>query len=690
MGLRRQLGVLTVVCGLLVGLLVPQAATAAPSPPPVEKTGAPTHHTSVGGVTVNQLPGHGFVEGHATNDPSVTVGIPVPADDTSQVRLSNDGVTWVVRPLAASVAWDLTDPAAGGDPSDGPKTVTVEYGDGVTWRPAGSDYLYLDRVGPVWDNFALENGAASVASWNPNPTGNQSDPSGLTGMRMSLDGVRWGDWGERIDLRSIDYGGSWAPGLRTLYFQLRDGAENVSEYSDSIEVTYPPLGPDEGTVPVQFEFPRPAVTGSLFTIRPVFPAGFTMPSNAWCNWYFHWGDDQSIYDLPNENYGELAFERKASAGGCVEWTFTLPYNPGRRFDLQFSLLTKTPAQEDDWGMGTPLYSAAAQRILGFTAAIGTTDRHIYQSTIPIVYLLPDATTLTQQGDPVTYRLYASGGTAIPQTGTFWTYPMSCYINPMWHKDGGTSFTYTPNCNGNWVTGWTGTYKGGFMRSQYDPVVDGKAPVVGSPVVRIDPRAVGTSAPITVSYSGRDSASGLYKFQLERSVNGGTWRSVALPSRLTQTVHTSLSLTATTRYRVRARDRVGNWSSWHYGPRIKGSALQEWNSSIKWSPGWTRQSSTAWMGGAARLSTNAGATASFVFTGRNVGWVGRRGPDLGLVRVWVDGKVAATVDLRASTIGSRAVVWAQRWAIVGTHSVRLENLGTEGSPGVVVDAFFVVK
>jgi hypothetical protein len=689
MKLRARFVVLSVVFALL---MVPQATAAAPALTPNETPAIPTHHTSVGGVTVNALPGHGVVEiGHATNSPSVTVGLPIPVDATSHVRLSNDGAMWVVRPFAASIPWDLTDPAGGGDPADGFKTVQVEYGDGTTWHPVGSDYLYLDREAPIWPDFALENGADSVASWKPEATGTYSDFSGVAARRMSLDGVRWTPWNAyTLDIRSIDYGGSWALGPRTLYYQIQDGAGNVSEiFSDSIEITYPPLDFDSGTVPVRFEFPRPAVTGSLFTIRPIYPPGFTMPSNAWCSWNLGWSDGASLDGGPSEHWASLDIDRKASAGGCGEWTFTLPYNFAPQFDVMFALVTKTASQEPYLGMGTLLFASQNAKVMNFTASIGTTDPHIRQSTMPLVYLLPDST-VTQKGDPVTYRLYASGGLTIPQTGMFWTSPMNCYINPQWSQQGGTSFTYTPSCDGYWVTGWSGTYKGGYMRTQYDPVVDGKPPVVGAPVVRLDRAAVGTQAPITVSYTGRDSASGLYQFQLQRSVNGGTWTSVALPSRLAQVIKTTLSLTAKTRFRVRARDKVGNWSAWRYGPTIKGSAYQEWSPYVRWSGTWANNVSTRWMGGAARTSTRTGSASAFVVTGRSVGWVGRKGPDRGLVRVLVDGKVVGTIDLRSPTVGPRSVLWAATWLVAGTHVIRLENLGTAGSPGVDVDAFLTIR
>ncbi|HVL53558.1 MAG TPA: hypothetical protein VM344_04805, partial [Vitreimonas sp.] len=178
--------------------------------------------------------------------------------------------------------------------------------------------------------------------------------------------------------------------------------------------------------------------------------------------------------------------------------------------------------------------------------------------------------------------------------------------------------------------------------------------------------------------------------LQRSVNSGTWTNVTLPARLTTTLKTSLSLTATTRYRVRARDVLGNWSAWKYGPTVRGAAYQESYQYIKWTGTWVPQSSTEWMGGSARSTTTAGGTSTLSFTGRSIAWVARKGPTRGLVRVWIDGALAGTVDLRATSAGVRAVQFATTWSASGTHSIRIQNLGTVGSPGADVDAFLVVK
>ena len=666
---------------LAVALVAPVPAQAAPAPSTSAASSA--NAAAVDAIRING-------GAYATNIPTVSVSIAPPASAASLTRLSNDGVTWIGFPYQASVAWSLIDPAAGGSDVDGHKTVHVQYGLDGAWSDAGAALIYLDRVAPA-GTIALQGGASSMASWAFTFDGPLDELSGVGGYRLSLDGSTWSGWNpERYDWRTIDHGGSWALGTRTLLVQMRDLAGNVSEVmADSIELTQPPLNPDEGTVPVRFEFPLAPVTGSPFTVRPVYPAGFTMPSNAWCSWYFHWGDDESLYGPPNEHYGELAFERKASTGGCGEWTFTLPYNAGRRFNLQFALLTKSPAQVDDWGAGTALYANQTWKVLEFTAAIGTTDRHIRQSTIPVVYLLPEST-LTQKGDSVTYRLHASGGLAVPQTGMFWTYPIECYINPQWSKTGGTSFTYTPNCNGNWVTGWTGTYKGGFMRSQYDPVVDGQAPTHNAPSVKLTKATVGSTAPVTVSWSGRDKHGSVYQWQLQRSTNGGAWTSLALPSRLTTSLRTSVAVTGTVRYRVRARDTVGNWSAWKYGATVSARAYQENYRYVRWTGAWANQTSTAWMGGAARGTTAAGASSSLSFDGRSVAWVARTGPTRGLVRVWIDGAVAATIDLRSAGVGTRSVQFATSWSAIGRHLIRIENLGTGGSPGADVDAFLIVR
>ncbi len=633
----------------------------------------------------------------ATNQATVDVLIAPPTDASSMLRLSNDGTSWVETPWAATVSWALDDPAAGGSADEGVKTVTVEYGLDGSWTPAGTDDILLDTTAPAFDSYSIEGGAETVAKWLVSAGGGSYDNgSGVSTVRVSLDGETWSPWQPindpvdygLVDLRTLTIGGSWDLGERFAYAQVRDDAGNTSDVaSDSITLTQPPPLWDEGPLSVRFEFPRDAVSGQPFTIRPVYPAGYVKPANMHCEWRLAWGDQEALYVQPNETFGELLFERAASGGGCGEWTFTLPATPVPRFQFMFQARTKLPGQ--DWGYGEGLYSSPNTRIMEFDAAIGTTDRHIHSSSIPIVYLLPD-TTVSQTGDAVTYRLYASGGLATPNSGMFWAYPLSCYINPQLSQTGGATFTYRPSCSGSWVTGWTGTYKGGYMRSQYDPIADGKAPTVKAPVTTIRTGGFSTSAPARVTWSATDFGSGVYQYQLQRSLNGGSWASLSLPSLRTTFLDVGLSPASTYQYRVRARDRTGNWSGWVAGVKVKPAIYQESYAGLGYSGTWTTETGSAWSGNATRTSVAPGATATFRFNGRAVAWGSRLGPGRGLAEVRLDGVLVATLDLNAPTESPRRVVFAKAWTGVAIHTISVKVLGTVDRPRGDVDAFWILR
>jgi hypothetical protein len=135
--------------------------------------------------------------------------------------------------------------------------------------------------------------------------------------------------------------------------------------------------------------------------------------------------------------------------------------------------------------------------------------------------------------------------------------------------------------------------------------------------------------------------------------------------------------------------VGNWSGWATGPTFKVRVRQESSSAIRWTGSWTTVTGSALSGGAARATMSAGATARITISARAIAWVARRGPDRGLAQVWVDGVLEDTVDLGASSLGSRSVVFARSWATAGTHTLRIVPLGTLGRPLVEVDGFVVV-
>ena len=77
-----------------------------------------------------------------------------------------------------------------------------------------------------------------------------------------------------------------------------------------------------------------------------------------------------------------------------------------------------------------------------------------------------------------------------------------------------------------------------------------------------------------------------------------------------------------------------------------------------------------------------------FTGRSVAVVMRTGPDMGRVKVFVDGKYRATVDLDRARSTQRRLVYAKNWAKVGEHSIAIKPVSDHER--VDFNGFFVLR
>jgi hypothetical protein len=85
-----------------------------------------------------------------------------------------------------------------------------------------------------------------------------------------------------------------------------------------------------------------------------------------------------------------------------------------------------------------------------------------------------------------------------------------------------------------------------------------------------------------------------------------------------------------------------------------------------------------LGGALRRSAHAGATATFTTNADDVAIVSRRGPDRGIVAVFVDGTKVATVDLYSPAPQLRRVVFARHLAGDEEHTIRLRVTGSRNA------------
>ena len=115
-----------------------------------------------------------------------------------------------------------------------------------------------------------------------------------------------------------------------------------------------------------------------------------------------------------------------------------------------------------------------------------------------------------------------------------------------------------------------------------------------------------------------------------------------------------------------------------------------SASIDYDGHWRIARHDSYRGGTVRYATGRGASATLTFTGRGVTWYGPTGPTRGRAKVYVDGKLVRTVDLRRSTFHARAAVYSKRWSTARTHSIKIVVLRTRGRSMVAIDGFGIVK
>lgn len=201
----------------------------------------------------------------------------------------------------------------------------------------------------------------------------------------------------------------------------------------------------------------------------------------------------------------------------------------------------------------------------------------------------------------------------------------------------------------------------------------------------------SSVPLLVTWpAATDPSSPIDGYEVETQVAGGAWSPTTSLPAATRSVAVSVPAGAAVTTRLRARDAAGNWSDWATSQPVVPSLVQDSSSAVRWSGTWRRYSSSSASGGTARYSTRAGASATHTFSGRGVALVMPKGPTRGHARIWLDGTLAGTISLYRATNLSRQVAFSKTWAEAGTHTIRVEVVGTRGRPRVDLDAIVVLQ
>lgn len=219
------------------------------------------------------------------------------------------------------------------------------------------------------------------------------------------------------------------------------------------------------------------------------------------------------------------------------------------------------------------------------------------------------------------------------------------------------------------------------------ILDTVAPTVTAPGATfvVGSRVRTASVSVKVRWTGADAGSGIARYELAQSRDGGAWTTVATALTTSSTTR-SIAANRSWRFRVRAIDGAGNVGAWVGASAIDLRGNSEASSLVSYTGRWARGASDDYWGGALRYSRTRGYSVTYRFTGRSVAWVSTLASNRGSARVYLDGRYVTTVDLRRATAARRSIVYARSWATSRAHVLRIVVVGTSGRPRVDVDGF----
>ncbi|MET9768535.1 N-acetylmuramoyl-L-alanine amidase [Streptomyces sp. NPDC006415] len=143
---------------------------------------------------------------------------------------------------------------------------------------------------------------------------------------------------------------------------------------------------------------------------------------------------------------------------------------------------------------------------------------------------------------------------------------------------------------------------------------------------------------------------------------------------------------TTAWKMTAYDQAGNSAA----ASVPGAPVILQESAAKKTGKWTTKSSGSYLGGKSYSSSTKNAALTWTFTGRSAAWVVSRAATSGQAYVYVDGKKAATVDLKSSTTKYRDAIWTTSWSSSAKHTVKIVVVGTKGRPTLTTDGLVYLK
>jgi hypothetical protein len=219
------------------------------------------------------------------------------------------------------------------------------------------------------------------------------------------------------------------------------------------------------------------------------------------------------------------------------------------------------------------------------------------------------------------------------------------------------------------------------------------PTASAPVIRLlRGAALGPSSMrVLVGWPrATDPTSGIGLYQLQQRRDGGAWlASGVYPAAVTKVTRV-LGTGHRYAFRVRARDKVGNWSPWVESTEVGYAVRQDNNPVVTYRGAWVRQRTGTASGGTTTYTTRTGAAASIAVTASQVGLVMPLGTYRGAVRIYVDGSYAGAVSLYAPRSVARRIVWSRTWSAVSAHTIEIRAIRLPGRPRIDFDGLLFVR
>lgn len=204
-------------------------------------------------------------------------------------------------------------------------------------------------------------------------------------------------------------------------------------------------------------------------------------------------------------------------------------------------------------------------------------------------------------------------------------------------------------------------------------------------------------PVKISWpAARDAASGVLRYELSQSSNGGTTYGVVATTSATSLLRSLTPGTATYRFRVRAQDKAGNWSAYATGVSFNLDSYSEASAAAAYTgTGWTNISQAGSYGNAVERAKLVNNKVRLTFKGREIIFVSTKAADRGKAQLCLDAAPCVTVDLYSPTTGLRQAVYRSAGlSPTLNHTLEVRVLGTRNaaSTGTVVDvdAFIVLR